>query len=439
MPLVAIVGRPNVGKSTLFNRFVDGGRAIVHDSPGVTRDRVYGHAEWNGRRFAMADTGGFVPHSAEGFEKAIREQVHIAIEEADVVVMVADVLTGVTDLDREMARTLRRNDKPVLVLGNKADNMERRYMSASLYRLGLGEVFPVSGTNGMGTGDFLDKLVSSLPPDEAATEDDTRGHIALVGRPNVGKSLLANALLGKDRSIVSSVSGTTRDAIDSPIMFGDQELVLVDTAGLRKRARVRDNIEFYSVLRTERALERCDIAVLVVDAVQGLEAQDIRILKAAESQKKGLLIAVNKWDLIEKETNTARDFQRKILERLQTMDYVPVQFISALTRKRVPRVLSHSVKILAERAKRIPTSALNEIVQRAIIRHNPPSYRNSHVQIKYATQLDTRAPVFAFFCNHPQGVATNYTRYLERRIREAFGYEGVPISIVYRSKSKSRD
>ncbi len=436
MPLVAIVGRPNVGKSTLFNRLTEARQAIVHDEPGVTRDRVYGHVEWNGRVFSLVDTGGFVPRSAERFEKAIREQVHVAIDEADVVLMVADVIAGVTDLDEEMARILRRSDKPVLVLGNKADNIERRYMAASLYSLGLGEVFPVSGTNGMGTGDFLDALVDLLPHKKPSAEEDSRGHIALVGRPNVGKSMLANALLGKERSIVTSISGTTRDAIDSPISYQGHDLVLVDTAGLRRRARVADNVELYSVLRTERAMERCEIAVLVLDATQGLEAQDIRILKDAEAGKKGLLIAVNKWDLVEKETNTARDFERDIKARLQTLDYVPVIFISALTRQRVFRVLDQSVKVLAERAKRVPTAALNEVMQRAISRNHPPSYRNRHVQIKYVTQLSTRAPVFAFFCNYPYGVSTNYTRYLKRRLREAFGFEGVPISVVYRAKSK---
>ncbi len=438
MSLVAIVGRPNVGKSTLFNRLTEARQSIVDDESGVTRDRIYGQVEWNGCVFSLIDTGGFVPRSAEGFEKAIREQVHVAIDEADVVLMVADVTAGVTDLDQEMARILRRSNKPVLVLGNKADNSERRYMAASLYSLGLGEVFPVSGTNGMGTGDFLDVLVSQLPADKPRQPGDRRGYIALVGRPNVGKSMLANALLGQDRSIVTDISGTTRDAIDSPVTYGGQELVLVDTAGLRKRARVAGNIEFYSVLRTERAIERCDIAVLVLDATQGLEAQDIRILKEAEKQKKGLLIAVNKWDLIEKETNTARDFEREIKGRLQTLDYVPVIFVSALTRQRVFRVLERSVRILVERARRVPTSELNEVLQKALGRHYPPSYRNRHIQIKYVTQLSTHAPVFAFFCNYPYGVSTSYTRYLERRLRESFGFEGVPISIVYRAKSKRK-
>ena len=437
MSLVAIVGRPNVGKSTLFNRLTEARQAIVHDEPGVTRDRVYGEVEWNGRVFSLVDTGGFVPRSAERFEKAIREQVHIAIDEADVVLMVTDVMVGITDLDLEMARILRRSNKPVMVVGNKADNMERRYMTASLYRLGLGEVFPVSSTIGMGTGDFLDALLQRLPEEEAPAPEDQHGHIALVGRPNVGKSLLANAILGKDRSIVTPISGTTRDTIDSPITYDGHRLVLVDTAGLRKRARVAENVEFYSMLRTERALERCEVAVLVLDATQGLEIQDIRILKDAEKNKKGLLIAVNKWDLIPKETNTARDMERDILGRLQTLDYVPVIFISALTRQRTHRVLAESVKIIHERARRIPTAQLNEVMQKAIHRHNPPSYRGRHVQIKYVTQLSTHAPVFAFFCNYPQGVSENYTRYLKRNLRKAFGFAGVPISVVYRSKSKN--
>ncbi len=436
MPLVAIVGRPNVGKSTLFNRLTQARQAIVADEPGVTRDRVYGTVEWNGRTFSLVDTGGFVPRSAERFEKAIREQVHIAIEEADVVVMVADVMSGVTDLDDEMARTLRRSGQPVLVVGNKADNIERRYMAASLYRLGLGEVFPVSGTNGMGTGDFLDALVEQLPASSSTTQPQGLDGIALLGRPNAGKSLLANALLGRERSIVTSVGGTTRDAIDSPITWRGHHLTLIDTAGLRKRARVADNIEFYSVLRTRRAMERCEVVVIVLDATRGLQAQDIRILKDAEAANKGLLIAVNKWDLIEKVTNTARDYEANLRAGLKTLDYVPVQFISALTRQRVHRVLEYSVRILAARAERVPTAKLNTVVQQAIRRNHPPSYRNRHVQIKYATQVSTRPPVFAFFCNHPYGITTAYRRFLERRLREAFGFEGVPISVVFKAKSK---
>lgn len=436
MSLVAIVGRPNVGKSTLFNRFTESRESIVDDQPGVTRDRVTGDAEWNGRRFWLVDTGGFVPRSAERFDRAVREQVLIALEEADVVLMVADVTTGVTDLDAEMARLLRKSDKPVLVVGNKADNATRRWDAAALYALGLGQVYPVSGVNGSGTGELLDALVDALPPAMPAAEPDRNPRIAIIGRPNVGKSLLVNALLGEPRSIVTEVSGTTRDAVHSTFKFHGQTLVLVDTAGLRKRARVTENIEFYANLRTERAIRDCDVAVLLLDATQGLEAQDIRVLKEAEALRKGLVVAINKWDLQAKETNTARDTEQAIKERLQTLAYVPVVFISALTRQRIHKVPEIALRVLGERAKRIRTAQLNEVMQAAIARHHPPSYRNQHVQIKYVTQVRTNAPVFAFFCNHPKGIRESYARYLENRLREAFGFEGVPISLVFRAKSR---
>ncbi len=436
MPLVAIVGRPNVGKSTLFNRFTETQQAIVHDEPGVTRDRIYGEVEWNGRLFSMVDTGGFVPRSAERFERAIREQVHIALDEADVVLFVADVITGVTDLDEEIARLLRRADKPVLVLANKADNEKRRWEAPSFYQLGLGEVYPVSGTNGMGTGEALDAIVEALPPVTAAEEPDERLRIAIIGRPNVGKSLLTNMLLGQERSIVTEISGTTRDAVDTAFTYHGQEIVLVDTAGLRKRARVTENVEFYSTLRTERAIRDCDVAVLLLDATLGLEVQDIRVLKEAEEHRKGIVIAVNKWDLLEKETNTARDYQRAIHERLQTLDYAPVIFISALTRQRVYKLIDTALEVARQRARRIATSELNEVMLDAVARHHPPTYRGNYVQIKYVTQVRANPPVFAFFCNHPKGVIESYRRYLENRLRAAFGFEGVPLVLVFRAKSK---
>ncbi|MFQ5570843.1 MAG: ribosome biogenesis GTPase Der [Rhodothermales bacterium] len=439
MALVAIVGRPNVGKSTLFNRFTESRQAIVHDEPGVTRDRVYGEVDWNGHTFSLVDTGGFVPRSAERFDEAIREQVHIALDEADVVLLIVDVTTGVTDLDEEIAALLRKADRPVLVLANKADNEQRRWETGLFYQLGLGEVYPVSGTNGMGTGDLLDAVVEALPPETAAQERDERLRIAVIGRPNVGKSLLTNALLGEERSIVTDVSGTTRDAIDSVVRYHGQEIVLVDTAGLRKRTKVTENVEFYSTLRTERAIRDCDIAVLLLDATQGLEAQDIKVLKAAEELHKGLIIVVNKWDLVEKETNTARDYQRDIRERLHTLDYVPVLFISALTRQRVSKLLDTALEVARQRSRRIPTSELNEAMQAAIARYHPPTYRGQFVKIKYVTQVRTTPPVFAFFCNHPKGIKESYRRYLENRLRDAFGFEGVPLTLIFKAKSKPDD
>ena len=438
MALVAIVGRPNVGKSTLFNRLTESRQAIIHDSPGVTRDRVYGEVEWNGKEFALVDTGGFVPRSADRFERAIREQVEIALTEADIILLVTDTMAGVTDLDEEMARMLRRTEKPVLVAANKADNQKLRWEVASMYSLGLGEVYPVSATNGMGTGDFLDAVAAALP-----TEDQDEEHggirIALIGRPNVGKSQLTNTLLRQERSIVTEISGTTRDAIDAKLIHNGETVTLVDTAGLRRRTKVHENIEFYATLRTERAIRSCDIAVLILDATIGLEAQDIHVLKEAEAFKKGLLIVLNKWDLIEKETNTARDTERAIRERLQTLDYVPILFISALTGKRAHRVLDVCLEIMRNSATRVPTAELNQTMQQMIEKYHPPTWRGRHVQIKYVSQVGISPPLFAFFCNHPQGIGTAYARYLENRLRDTYGFEGVPVTLAFRRKSPPID
>ncbi|MDE2771710.1 MAG: ribosome biogenesis GTPase Der [Bacteroidota bacterium] len=434
MALVAIVGRPNVGKSTLFNRLTESRQAIVHDAPGVTRDRVYGHVIWNGREFALVDTGGYVPRSADRFERAIREQVQIALTETDIVLLITDVMAGVTDLDQEMARMLRRSNKPVFVVANKADNEKRQWEAASMYSLGLGEVYPVSATNGMGTGDFLDAVVAALPKEEQ-NEDDGGVRIALIGRPNVGKSQLTNTLLRQERSIVTEISGTTRDAVDAELTYKGEAITLVDTAGLRRRTKVRENVEFYATLRTERAIRSCDVAVLLLDATVGLEAQDINILKEAETLKKGLVIVVNKWDLVEKETNTARDNERAIQERLKTLDYVPILFVSALTGKRAHRVLDVCLEIMRNAAYRVPTSELNRMVQQSIGRYHPPTWRGRYVQIKYTTQVGVSPPLFAFFCNHPQGVGTAYARYLENQLRKAYGFVGVPITLAFRRKS----
>lgn len=434
MALVAIVGRPNVGKSTLFNRLTESRQAIVHDAPGVTRDRVYGQVIWNGKEFALVDTGGYVPRSADRFERAIREQVQIALAEADIILLITDVMAGVTDLDQEMARMLRRSNKPVFVVANKADNEKRQWEAASMYSLGLGEVYSVSATNGMGTGDFLDAVVAALPEDEQR-EDDGGVRIALIGRPNVGKSQLTNTLLRQERSIVTEISGTTRDAVDAELTYKGEAITLVDTAGLRRRTKVHENVEFYATLRTERAIRSCDVAVLLLDATVGLEAQDINVLKEAEALKKGLVIVVNKWDLVEKETNTARDTERAIRERLKTLDYVPILFVSALTGKRAHRVLDVCLEIMRNAAYRVPTSELNQTVQQSIGRYHPPTWRGRYVQIKYVTQVGVSPPLFAFFCNHPQGVGTAYTRYLENQLRKAYGFTGVPITLAFRRKS----
>jgi len=433
MPLVAIVGRPNVGKSTIFNRLTEERQSIVHDEPGVTRDRVYGHVEWGGRTFSIVDTGGFVSNSEDRFEAAIREQVFLAMEEADLILFVNDVTVGVTDMDQEMASVLRKSDRPVLVVGNKADNNERRWEANSLYELGYDTVYAVSAINGMGTGDLLDAVVEQLP-EGGIEEEDERPRFAIIGRPNVGKSSLTNVLLGEERSIVTEISGTTRDSVDAVMRYHGEEIVLVDTAGLRKRSRIKENVEFYSYLRTERAMESCTTAILMIDAVEGLESQDIKVLAQAESMKKGLVLAINKWDLFEKETNSVRDYEKIIRDRLATLDYVPIVTISAMTKQRVYKLLDRVLEVEKERHKRIPTSEFNEWMQMVVERHNPPLYRNQRVKIKYATQVRSAPPVFQFFTNYPKGIREPYRRYLENQLRKAFGFEGVPMKLVFKQK-----
>ena len=433
MPLIAIVGRPNVGKSTLFNRLIEERSSIVHDEPGVTRDRVYGQAEWNGVLFDVTDTGGYVPHSSDTFEAAIREQVELATEEADCIVFVVDVVTGITDLDQQLAKMLRSSEKPVMLVVNKADNQERRWNTAEFYQLGFEELFPVSAINGTGTGEMLDRLVAMLPEHPSEEENDNP-RIAFIGKPNVGKSSITNALLGENRSIVTPISGTTRDAVDATLKYHGREITLVDTAGLRKRARIKENVEYYATLRTQRAIQQCDVAVLLIDAEQGLESQDIKVLKQAEEMRKGLVVAINKWDLIEKESNTARDFTRSIQERLKTLDYVPVITISALTKQRVHRLMDLILEVHAMRSKKVSTSQLNDQLGKRIQRTPPPSYRNRNVKINYITQIKENPPVFAFFCNYPQGIKESYQRFLQRQLRDAFGYDGVPLTLRFRKK-----
>jgi GTP-binding protein len=349
-----------------------------------------------------------------------------------------DVTTGITDLDDAMTQILRMSKKPVLVVVNKADNDQRRWQASEFYQLGLGEIYAVSAVNGTGTGELLDDLVKALPEEPSEEEHDHRLRIAVIGRPNVGKSSLANAILGFPRSIVTEIPGTTRDAVHSVIQYEGREIVLIDTAGLRKKSRVKENIEFYSTLRTQRAIEECDIAALLLDAVEGLQAQDIRVLKEAEDMRKGLLIAVNKWDLVEKETNTARDYERQIYSRLPMLDYVPIVFVSALTKQRVQNVLRIALSIDQQRSRRVPTSELNEVMLKAIERHHPPTYRNQFIKIKYVTQVRENPPVFVFFCNYPKGVHESYRRYLENQLREAFGFQGVPLTLVFKAKAPQR-
>ena len=435
MALVAIVGRPNVGKSTLFNRLTEERRAIVDDQPGVTRDRLFGTVEWTGRTFDLVDTGGLVPRSAERFDAAIREQVMLTIEEADVILFVVDTLTGISDLDQEVAQRLRRAEQPVIVVANKSDNEARKLDATEFWSLGFEQMFALSAINGTGTGDFLDAVVAALPDEPEADDEDTAPRIAFLGRPNVGKSSLANKLLGHTRSIVTEVAGTTRDAVDARLEYAGREVVLVDTAGLRKKARITENVEFYSTLRTERALQACDVAVVLIDGERGLESQDARVLREADALKKGLVIVVNKWDLVQdKETNTARDIEREMRERLGLLDFVPVVFASALTGQRAEKVLDVALAVFDERGKRVPTAKLNEVVEAAVRRTPPPAYRGGLVKIKYASQVRAEPPVFAFFCNQPEGVKESYRRYLENRLREAFGFEGVPLTLSFKRK-----
>jgi GTP-binding protein len=438
MALVAIVGRPNVGKSTLFNRLTEERRAIVDDQPGVTRDRLFGTVEWTGRTFDLVDTGGLVPRSAERFDAAIREQVMLTLEEADVILFVVDTTTGISDLDAEVAGLLRRAEQPVIVVANKADTSTRALDAAEFWGLGFEQMFPLSAVNGTGTGDFLDAVVAALPEEPERIDEPDVPRIAFLGRPNVGKSSLANRLLGRTRSIVTEVAGTTRDAVDARLTVGEGEdardVVLVDTAGLRKKARVRENVEFYSTLRTERALQSCDVAVVLIDGERGLESQDARVLREAEAMKKGMVIVVNKWDLVEKETNTARDLDRAIRERMGLIDFVPIVFASALTGQRAEKVLEVALKVFDERRKRVQTAKLNEVVEMAVRRQPPPSLNGQYIKIKYASQVRDEPPVFAFFCNHPQGVKESYRRYLENRLREAFGFEGVPLTLSFKRK-----
>ncbi|MBM4178990.1 MAG: ribosome biogenesis GTPase Der [Ignavibacteria bacterium] len=434
MGLVAIVGRPNVGKSTLFNRIIEERHAIVEGQPGVTRDRLYAKAEWAGKHFQIVDTGGIVPQSEDVFDKAIREQAMLAIEEADVIVFAVDSRDGVTPVDTDIAKILRSSSKPVVLVVNKCDNAKADLNAAEFYSLGLGEPYPISALNGRSTGDFLDAVVAEIEDD--SDEEDTRLKIAIVGRPNVGKSSITNALLGKDRMVVTPIAGTTRDAIDSVLTYYGEQIILIDTAGLRRRSNISESVELYSTMRTARAIDRSDVTIVVVDATQGLEAQDKRIISDAEVARKGLIIALNKWDLIEKDTKTADAFIKKIKEELPTLDYVPIITISALTKQRITKVIEMAKEIQARRCVRIPTHELNEELIAMLERTPPPSVKGRDLRINYVTQVKTEPPLFAFFLNFPELLPDAYKRFIERQLRKLHDFEGVPISFVFRKKSR---
>ncbi|UYZ58744.1 ribosome biogenesis GTPase Der [Hymenobacter latericus] len=436
---IAIVGRPNVGKSTLFNRLVGERKAIMDNQSGVTRDRHYGNGEWTGKYFTVIDTGGYVVGSDDVFEEGIRKQVKLAIDEADVVLFMVDVDAGLHPLDEEFANVLRRYDgkKPIYLVANKADTTARFQAAGEFYALGIGtgDIFPISSQSGGGTGELLDAVVSHFEEEGVENPDEGIPRISVMGRPNVGKSSFVNVLLGEERSIVTDIAGTTRDAIHTRYNAFGNEFIVIDTAGLRRKARVDEDIEFYSNLRSLRAMEESDVVIVMLDATRGIEAQDVNIIGLADRNRKGIVILVNKWDLIEnKETNTAKEFEDQIYERIKPISYPPIVFTSAVTKQRVHKAIETAMEVYANKRKKVPTSELNEVMLREIEAYPPPTTKGKMVRIKYVTQLPTHNPVFAFFCNLPQYVKESYTRYLENRLREHFDFTGVPIGIVYRKK-----
>lgn len=433
--IIAIVGRPNVGKSTLFNRLVGQRKAIMDNVSGVTRDRHYGHGEWIGKYFTVIDTGGYVHGSDDIFEEEIRKQVDLAIQEADVILFMVDVDAGVTSLDQEFANVLRRTDKPIYIVANKADTHARGQQAGEFWALGVGEeIFPVSSQSGSGTGDLLDAVVAHFK--EEGVEDPDAGipKIAVLGRPNVGKSSFVNLLLGEERNIVTDIAGTTRDAIHTRYNAFGHEFILIDTAGLRRKSKVHEDIEFYSVLRSIRAMEESDVCIIILDATRGVEAQDVNIIALAEKNRKGMVILVNKWDLVEKETNTSKKFEEEIRERIAPISYIPVIFTSVLTKQRIHKAVEKAIEVYENKTRKIPTSKLNEALLPDIERYPPPAIKGKFVKIKYITQLPTHNPTFAFFCNLPQYIKEPYARYLENRLREHFGFEGVPVKLIFRQK-----
>ena len=436
MSLVAIVGRPNVGKSTLFNRLVGMRKAIVDDTAGVTRDRHYGRCEWCGREFSVVDTGGYTTGSDDVFEAAIRRQVQIAIDESDVILFMVEAATGITDYDADIADVLRRSKKPVILCVNKVDTGAKMYDAYQFYGLGLGEIWSISAANGSGTGDLLDEIVRVLPPEEGPDPLDRPDlpHIAIVGKPNVGKSSLTNALLGEERNIVTPVAGTTRDSISTYFNKFGHEFMLVDTAGMRRKSKVHEDLEFYSVMRSIRAIENADVCVLMIDATQGMEAQDMNVFNLIVRNRKGCVLVVNKWDLFEKESNTMRDYTEALRRRIAPFDDVPVIFTSVTEKQRILNVLDAIADVSANYAQKIPTARLNEALLPVIEETPPPAWKGKYVKIKYITQLPTRFPSFAFFCNLPQYVKDPYKRFLENQLREHFNFCGCPIQIFIRQK-----
>lgn len=432
---VAIVGRPNVGKSTLFNRLLEQRKAIVDDVSGVTRDRQYGIAEWNGKTFNVIDTGGFVANSEDIFEREIRKQVKIAMEEANVLLFMVDVTTGITDLDSEVADMLRRSAKPVFLVVNKVDNSERLLEATEFYSLGFEKIFFLSSITGSGTGEVLDDVAALITEDlQAEPKDGDLPKIAIIGQPNVGKSSLLNALVGEERNIVSDIAGTTRDTIHTHYKLFQKEFVLIDTAGIRRKAKVHEDLEFYSVIRAIKAMDEADICLLLLDAVKGITAQDLSIFSLAVRKGKGVVILVNKWDLIEKETNTARDYEKELKQRLAPFTDVPIIFTSVPDKQRIFKAIEEALRVYENRQRKIATSKLNDVMLKAIEAFHPPVVRGTPIRIKYVTQLPTHTPAFAFFCNLPDDIKQPYKNYLENQIRANFDFQGVPVKIFFRKK-----
>jgi len=434
-PTVSIVGRPNVGKSTLFNRLIGRRKAIVHDEYGVTRDRHYGESFWNGRNFTVVDTGGYLPNEDDVITAGIREQVHLAMDESDVILFVVDTESGISSLDQSVAGMLRKQEKPVFLVVNKADNEQKMMEAYEFYSLGFDEIYPVSAISGTGTGDLLDKVVEKLPKEDVEQKEPDFPKIAFVGRPNVGKSSLMNALLKSDRCLVTDIPGTTRDSINSQLEYNGKNYIIVDTAGLRKRAKVKENIEFYSTVRTNRAIKEADVVILMLDANQGFDDQDKRILREAENYNKGIVIALNKWDIVpDKDTNILKEFQHYIYGKIPTMKYIPIISISALTGQRIEKVIQTADRVIEERGKEISTPQLNNFIEALLKERALPVKRGRKLKIQYAVQVKSNPPVFKFFMNNPQELPPNYRRFIESKLREQYGFEGVPITMVFRQK-----
>jgi len=433
--IVAIVGRPNVGKSTLFNRLVERRQAIIHDESGVTRDRHYGISEWNGKKFTVIDTGGYVENSEDIFEKKIKDQVILALNEANVILFMVDCKNGLSTLDDDFSNVIRQIKKDIILVANKADNYELELNSNEFYELGLKEVpiVPISSISGSGTGELLDLVVSKLEIN-TSEKDISLPRISILGRPNVGKSSFVNAILGEERNIVTDISGTTRDAVDTHFNAFGFDLTLVDTAGIRKKSKVHEDIEFYSVMRAIRAIEDCDVCLFMIDANEGLQKQDLSIFSVIEKNKKGVVLLVNKWDSIEKDTHSTKSFEEDILSKIAPFTDLPILFVSALSKQRIHKALETALEVYHNRMQKVTTSKLNDIMLEAIQKNPPPSTKGKYIKIKYVTQLPTHSPTFAFFCNLPQYIKDPYKRYLENQLRKNFTLKGVPVRIVFRKK-----